>query len=83
MVSTPTIWSLANSSMTKHITRRDPTVSTILTHAQTTASILTMITLHHERWKTKHSHKDTRQTQHYIRWKDLYDIHDCMAKQIY
>jgi hypothetical protein len=53
------------------------------THAQTIASILSMVTSHHERWKTKQSHKDTSQTQHHIRWKDLYDTHDCRAKQIY
>jgi hypothetical protein len=43
-VSTPKIRSLAYSSMTNHITGRILTVSTILTHAQTTASILTRST---------------------------------------
>jgi hypothetical protein len=51
-VSTPMIRSLADSSMTIHITWQNPTISTIPTHAQTTASILTMATSHHERWKT-------------------------------
>jgi hypothetical protein len=82
-VSTPKIWSLTDSSMTIHITWRIPTISTIPNLTQTTASILTMITSHHERWKTKHSHKYTSQTQYHIRWKDMYDSHDCRAKQIY
>jgi hypothetical protein len=56
------------------------TISTIPTIAQTTASILTMVTLHHERWKTKYFDKDTSQTQHHITWKDLYDTHDYRAK---
>jgi GDP-D-mannose dehydratase len=30
------------------------------THAQTIASILTMVISHHERWKTKHSHKEVK-----------------------
>jgi hypothetical protein len=68
-VSTPMVRSLADSSMTIHITWWNPTVSTITTHAQTTTSFLTMVTSHHEWWKTKHSHKHTRQTQHLIRWK--------------
>jgi hypothetical protein len=38
------------------------TISTIPSIAQTTTSILTMVTSHHERWKTKPSHKVTSQT---------------------
>jgi hypothetical protein len=79
-VSTPKTRSLADSSMTSHISWRNPTVSTISNLAQTTTSILTRVKSHLDGWKTKHSHKDTSQTQHHIRWKDLYDTHDCRAK---
>jgi hypothetical protein len=44
--------SLADLSMTNHIIWRIPTVSTILNLAQTTASNLTTVTSHHDRWKT-------------------------------
>jgi hypothetical protein len=70
-VSTPTIRSLADSSMTIHITWQNPTVSTITNLAQTIASIITTVKSHLDGWETKHSHKDTSQT------------HDCRAKQIY
>jgi hypothetical protein len=43
-VSTPMTWSLADSSMTNHITWWILTVSTIPNLAQTTASNLTMVT---------------------------------------
>jgi hypothetical protein len=43
-VSTPKIRSLADSSMTIYNTWRNPTVSTIPTHAQTTILILTTVT---------------------------------------
>jgi hypothetical protein len=56
-VSTPKTRNLAYSSMTIHNTIRNPTVSTILTHAQTTASNLTTITSHHDGWKTNTLHK--------------------------
>jgi hypothetical protein len=46
MVSTPKTQSLADSSMTIHITWRIPTISTIPTYAQTTASILTTVKSH-------------------------------------
>jgi hypothetical protein len=82
-VSTPMTRSLADSSMTNHITWRIPTISSIPNLAQTTASNLTMVKSYFDRWETKHSHKDTSQTQYHIRWKDLYDTHDCRAKQIY
>jgi hypothetical protein len=72
-VSTPKIWSLADLSMTNHNTWWIPTVSTIQTHAQTTASILTMVTSHHDGWKT-----NTLDTQHkpklnIIKMEDLYE----------
>jgi hypothetical protein len=51
-VSTPMTRSLADSSMTNHITRRIPTVSTIPNLAQTTALNLTTVTSHHDEWKT-------------------------------
>jgi hypothetical protein len=70
-VSTPMTRSLADSSMTNHITWQIPTISTIPNLAQTTASNLTTVKSHLDLWETKHSHKDTSQTQHHIRWKDL------------
>jgi hypothetical protein len=51
-VSIPMTQSVADSSMTNHITRRIPTVSTIPNLAQTTASNLTQVTSHHNGWKT-------------------------------
>jgi hypothetical protein len=51
-MSTPKTRSLADSSMTNHIIERNPTVSTNSNLAHTTSSILTMVTLHHDRWKT-------------------------------
>jgi hypothetical protein len=51
-VSTPKTQSLADSSITIHITRWNPTVSIIPTYAQTTTSILTTVTSHHDGWKT-------------------------------
>jgi hypothetical protein len=47
--------------------------------AQTTASTLTKVKLHLDGWETI-AHKDTSQTQHHKRWKDLYNTHECMAK---
>jgi hypothetical protein len=64
-VSTPMIRSLADSSMTIHITRRIPTVSTIPTHPQTIASILTTVTSHHDEWKTNTLNTKASQTQHH------------------
>jgi hypothetical protein len=64
-VSTPKTRSLADSSMTNHITWRNPTISTIPTHAQTTASILTAVNSYHDRWKTKNLNNNTSQTQHH------------------
>jgi hypothetical protein len=51
-VSTPMTRSLADSSMTNHITRWIQSVSTILNLAQTTSSKLTTATSHHDGWKT-------------------------------
>jgi hypothetical protein len=51
-MSTPKTWFLADSSMTNHISWRNPTISTIPTHAQNTTLILTMVTSHHDGWKT-------------------------------
>jgi hypothetical protein len=64
-LSTPKIWCLADSSMTIHNIWGNPTISTISTHAQTTTSILTMVTSHHDGRKTKTLNNNTRQTQHH------------------
>jgi hypothetical protein len=64
-VSTPMTWSLADSSMTNHITWRIPTISTIPNLAQTTTSNLTTVTSHHDRWKTNTQHKSNSTSQ---RW---------------
>jgi hypothetical protein len=80
--STPKIWSLANSSMTSHISWRNPNYLHHSNLAKTTASILTRVNSHLDRWETI-SHKDTSQTQHPKRWKDLYDSHDCMTMHNY
>jgi hypothetical protein len=63
-VSTPKIQSLANLSITIHFTWRIPTVSTIPTHAQTTASNLTTVS-HHDKWNTNTLNTKTSQTQHH------------------
>jgi hypothetical protein len=80
--STPKIRSLADLSMTSHITWRNPNRLHHSNLAQTTASILTRVNSHLDGWETI-SHKDTSQTQHHKGWKDLYDSHDCMAKHNY
>jgi hypothetical protein len=64
-VSTPKTRSLADLSMTNHITRRNPTISTIPNLAQTTASILTIVTSHHDGWRTHSLNTNTSQTQHH------------------
>jgi hypothetical protein len=64
-VSTPKTQSFIDMSMTIHITRRNPTISTIPTHAQTTALILTMVTSHHNGWKSNTLNTNTSQTQHH------------------
>ena len=52
-VSTPKTRSLADLSMTNHISWWIPTVSTIPNLAQTTASNLTTVTSHRDGWKTR------------------------------
>jgi hypothetical protein len=81
-VSTPKIRFLANSSMTSHISWRNPTVFTIptLLKSQHRSSPWSS---HITRDGRPNTHKDTSQPQHHIRWKDLYDTHDYRAKQIY
>jgi hypothetical protein len=64
-VSTPKIWSLVDLSMTNHITWRIPTVSTILSYAQTTTSNHITVTSHHDGWKTNTLNTNTSQTQHH------------------
>jgi hypothetical protein len=64
-VPTPKIHSIVDSSMTIYFTWWNPIVSTNPIHAQTTASILTMVTSHHDRWKTKTLNNNTSQTQHH------------------
>ncbi len=64
-VSTPKTRSLADSSITNHITEWNPTVSTIPTHAQTIVLILTTVISHHDGWKTKSLNNNTSQTQHH------------------
>jgi hypothetical protein len=57
--------SSADSSMTIDITWHISTVSTMPTHTQTTTSILTTVTSHHDRWKTNTLNTNTSQTQYY------------------
>jgi hypothetical protein len=79
-VSTPKIRSLADLSMTNHITWRIPTISTIPTYAQTTASILTTTNSHLDGWMITtltQRHKPYSTSQ---RMKDLHDTNDCMIK---
>jgi hypothetical protein len=64
-VSAPKTRSIVDSSMTNHITWRISTVSIIPAHAQTKISILTMVTSHHDGWKTTTLNTNTSPTQHY------------------
>jgi hypothetical protein len=80
--STPMIRSLADLSMTSHVTWQSPNHLHHSNLPQTTASILTRVNSHPDGWETI-SHKDTSQTQHHKGWKDLYDSHDYMAKHNY
>jgi hypothetical protein len=64
-VYTPKTRSLADSSLTNHITQQNPSVSTIPTHAQTTVSILTTVTSYHDGWKTNTLNTNPSQTQHH------------------
>jgi hypothetical protein len=66
-----------------HNTWRIPTISTILTHAQTTASNLTTVTSHHDRWKTNTLNTQHKPKLNIIEMEYLYEDSDCMAKQLY
>jgi hypothetical protein len=79
-VSTPKTRSLADLSMTNHNTWRIPTISTILTHAQTTSSSLTQVTSHHDRWKTNTLNSQHKPMLNIIKMEDFYDSQDFMAK---
>jgi hypothetical protein len=63
--STPKNRSLADLSMTIYISWKNQTVSTNPTHAQTTTSILTTVTSHHDGWKMSTLNTNTSQTQHH------------------
>jgi hypothetical protein len=82
-VSTPKTQSLADSSIMNHNTWRIPTISTILTHAQTTASNLTTVTSHHDEWKTNTLNTQHKPKLNIIEMEYLYEDSDCMAKQLY
>jgi hypothetical protein len=82
-VSTPKTRSLADSRMTNHNNWQIHTVSTILTHAQTIASNLTTVTLHHNGWKTNTLNTQHKPKLNIIKMEDLYETEDCMAKQFY
>jgi hypothetical protein len=64
-VPTPKISILADLSMTNHISRWNPTISTIPNLAQTTTSNLTTVNSHHGGWKTKTLNTNTSQIQHH------------------
>jgi hypothetical protein len=64
-VSTAKTQSLADLSMTNHISWWIPTVSTIPNLAQITTSILTTVNSHLNGWKTNTLNIDTSQTQHH------------------
>jgi hypothetical protein len=74
-VSTSMTRSLADSSMTNHITWRIQTVPTIPNLAQSIASNLTTVTSHHDRWKT--NTLNTSQTQHHKDRKACMMTQDC------
>jgi hypothetical protein len=81
-VSTPKIQSLADSSMLIHISWRIPIDSTIPTHAQPTALILTMVNSHLDDGRPTPSIL-IQAKLNIIKMKDLYDSQDCTAKQLY
>jgi hypothetical protein len=70
VVSTPQTRSLADLSITNHNTWRNPAVSTIPTHAQTTALNLTTVTSRHVGWKTNTQQK---LKLNIIKMEDLYE----------
>jgi hypothetical protein len=72
-VSTPMTQSLADSTITNHNTWRNPTVSTIPSHAQTTASNLTTVVSHHNRCKTNTLHTQHKPKLNIIKMEDLYE----------
>jgi hypothetical protein len=72
-VSTPKTRSLADSSIINHNTWWNPTISTILTHAQTTATNFTTITSHHIGWKTNTLNTQHKQKLNIIKIEDLYE----------
>jgi hypothetical protein len=72
-VSTTKTRSLADSSMTNHNTWWNPIVSTIPTHAQTTASNLTTVTSHHNGWKTNTLNTQHKPKLNIIKMEDLYE----------
>jgi hypothetical protein len=72
-VSTPKTRSLANLSKTNHNTWRIPTISTIPTHARTTALSLTRVTSHHDRWKTITLNTQHKPNLNIIEVEDLYE----------
>jgi hypothetical protein len=78
-VSTPKIRSFADSSITNHITWRNPTVSLIPTLLKQQHRFSARSNHISTGWVTI-SHKDTSQTQHHKGWKELYDTHNCLAK---
>jgi hypothetical protein len=57
--------SLADSNMTTLISWWIPTISTIPTHVQTTASNLTTVNSHIDGWKTNTLNNNTSRTQHH------------------
>jgi hypothetical protein len=71
-VSTRKTWSLADLSMTNHNTWQNPTISTISTHAQITASNLTTVTSHHDGWKTNTLNIQHKPKLNIIKMEDLY-----------
>jgi hypothetical protein len=72
-VSTPKARSIVDSSMTNHNTWRNPTVSTIQTHAQTAASNLTTVTSDHDGWKTNTLNTQHKPKLNIIKMEDLYE----------
>jgi hypothetical protein len=58
--------------MTNHNTGQIPTVSTILSHAQTTASSLTTVTSNHDGWKTNTLNTQHKPKLNIISMEDLY-----------
>jgi hypothetical protein len=81
-VSTPKIQSLADSSMSNHITWRISTISTIPTLLKLQHRPHHGHLSHHNRWKTTLSTL-IQAKLNIIKMEDLYDSQDCRAKQFY